>query len=115
VPCASVRECPLSIWHPLGVEDDWRLTGQEQLLQGASFQHKPYRAWREDWDHDHCVFCQRKLVEDVARFDDPDAVSVAYAAVGRGPNAEDDYYWVCGDCFSDFRARFDWRVVPAEG
>ncbi|HLX31797.1 MAG TPA: hypothetical protein VKR79_03395 [Gaiellaceae bacterium] len=97
------------------MEGDWRLMGQERFLQDAVFRHKAYRAWREGWAHDHCAFCQRRLVEDVATSDDPDARSAGYAAVGRGPNGEDDYHWVCDDCFPDFRDQFNWSVIGVEG
>ena len=89
--------------------------GQEQFLQGAAFRRKPYRAWREDWDHDHCAFCQRRLVEKGTPSDDPEAQTVGYAAPGRGPQGEDDYHWVCDECFADFRDRFEWTVVESEG
>jgi len=94
---------------------DWRLMGQERYLQGAAFRHKPYRAWRKDWEHDHCAFCTRKLVEEGVTSDDPDAQTSGYAAVGRGPEGQDDYHWVCDNCFQDFRFKFRWTVVESEG
>lgn len=97
------------------VEEDWRLMGQERFLQGAAFRHKPYRAWRENWDHDHCAFCTRRFVEKGAPSDDPDAQTRGYAAIGRGPQGEDDYHWVCDECFGDFQDRFGWTVVESEG
>ncbi|HEX5449259.1 MAG TPA: hypothetical protein VFW85_04315 [Gaiellaceae bacterium] len=99
----------------VGLMEDWRLMGQERFLHGASFRHKSYRAYRTGWDHDHCEFCTRKLVEAEALSDYPDAASLGYAAVGRGPGGEDDYYWVCDDCFPDFREQFEWTVIQAEG
>ena len=84
--------------------------GQERFLQGAEFVHKPYRAWSESWEHDHCAFCTRKFVE--AGRSLGDAVTIGYAAVGRGPEGQDDYHWVCEPCFADFRERFEWRVRP---
>ena len=94
---------------------DWRLMGQERYLQGARFVHKPYRAWSESWEHDHCDFCTRKFVERGRVDVDTEAVSDGYAAVGRGPEGQDDYYWVCDECFADFRDRFGWAVTaPGE-
>ena len=43
-----------------------------------------------------------------------DAVTEAYAAVGRGPEGQDDYYWVCGECFADFRDHFGWVVIAPD-
>jgi hypothetical protein len=84
--------------------------GQERFLQGAELVHKPYRAWNKDWEQDHCAFCTRKFVE--AGRSQGDAVTIGYAAVGRGPEGQDDYHWVCEACFADFRHRFQWRAVP---
>ncbi len=89
--------------------------GQERFLQGAEFSHKAYRAWREDWDHDHCAFCAAKFVEDTSTASaDPDAQTAGYAALGRGPEGQDDYHWVCDECFEDFRGRFDWTVAGSD-
>ncbi len=89
--------------------------GQERFLQRAEFRHKPYRAWREDWDHDHCAFCTRKFVASGTPSDAPDVLTAGWAAVGRGPQGEDDYHWVCDECFEDFRSRFEWAVVESKG
>jgi hypothetical protein len=40
---------------------------------------------------------------------DADTLTAGYAAIGRGPEGQDDYYWVCAECFKDFRARFEWK------
>ena len=84
--------------------------GQERYLAGAIFVRKPYRAWNETWDHDHCAFCTRKLSRSpgVRLLQTLDTLTTGYAALGRGPNGEDDYHWVCDDCFADFRQRFGW-------
>jgi hypothetical protein len=94
------------------VDDDWRLMGQERYLQGAAFVRKPYKRRRASWEHDHCDFCQRKLVQ--APTADLDSRTEGFAAVGRGPEGQDDYYWVCDECFSDFRDRFGWTVSAVE-
>jgi hypothetical protein len=93
--------------------DDWRLTGQEGYLQGATFVHKPYRAWSATWDHDHCTFCTRKFVGELGQLSDDGVLAAGYSALGRGPQGEDDYHWVCDVCFADFRERFDWKIKAA--
>jgi len=30
----------------------------------------------------------------------------------EGYCTEDEYRWVCGTCFEDFRERFEWRLFP---
>jgi hypothetical protein len=94
------------------MDDDWRLIGQERFLHGATFVHKPYRAWSATWEHDHCDFCTRKFVEDASGHSE-DVATAGYAALGRGPDGRDDYYWVCDDCFADFRGRFDWKLATS--
>jgi len=100
------------------VEDDWRLTGQETYLQGATLVRKPYRAKGDASEHDHCAFCWAKFVDTsfsdahaaMAR-DDSAVQTEGYAAVGTGPGGQGDYHWVCVACFNDFRERFEWTVV----
>ena len=100
------------------MEDDWRLTGQETYLQGATLVRKPYRAKGAASEHDHCAFCWAKFVDTsfsdahaaMAR-DDSAVQTEGYAAVGTGPGGQGDYHWVCVACFNDFRERFEWTVV----
>ena len=44
-------------------KDDWRLQGQDKYVYGRAWTWKPYRKYREGWDHDHCAFCGTKLAE----------------------------------------------------
>ena len=100
------------------MDDDWRLMGQEKYLQGATFVRKPYRVWSETWEHDHCVFCATKFIDPAFSEahaamvrDDPAVRTEGYAALGTGPEGQDDYHWVCATCFDDFRERFAWKVA----
>ncbi len=80
-------------------KDDWRLSGQERYLQGATLYWKPYTRYREDWDHDHCEFCWAKfMVEDYS-----DVLHEGYAT-------EDDYRWICESCFEDFKDMFEFKL-----
>ena len=105
------------------MEDDWRLDrGQEDYLQGAALVWKPYRAWSEPWEHDHCQFCWAKFVDpSISAVDaklvreDSTVLTEGYAALGTGPAGEDGYHWICAACFNDFRERFAWRVVGDPG
>jgi hypothetical protein len=82
--------------------NDWRLHGQEKYLRGRPWSRRRYSASRPGWDHDHCSFCNAKLMEVRA----PDVLDEGYAT-------EDQYYWVCPPCFDDFREMFAWTL--AEG
>jgi hypothetical protein len=37
--------------------------GQEEYLKGAVLVRKPYRAYSETWEHDHCEFCFAKFMD----------------------------------------------------
>jgi hypothetical protein len=82
-------------------KSDWRLQGQEEYLKGASLVHRHYRRYTNNpsWDHDHCEFCWATfMVEDSSD------------ALHRGYATEDDYRWICEQCFSDFKELFEWQV-----
>lgn len=82
-------------------DDDWRLSGHVDHLMGAKLRWSIYRKPRPAWDHDHCVFCTQKIMEEPH----PRAIQAAYVAVATSD-------WVCPDCFTDFRERFRWEVLP---
>lgn len=77
--------------------DDWRRQGQEKFLFGTTLIHQKYVPYSERWEHDHCSFCYRKL-------------SVAGGDVDTGYCTTDQYYWICEECFADFRHEFQWTV-----
>lgn len=81
-------------------KNDWRLTNQENFLKGVTLTFKPYSKYREGWDHDHCTFCQAKLME----LGHPDTLHEGYAT-------HDNYHWVCTQCFEDFEEMFEWTVA----
>ena len=83
---------------------DWRLRGQARYLHGVTLIHRAYRSYAKNpnWDHDHCEFCWAKfMVEDL-----PDVLHEGYCT-------KDDYHWICPECFTDFKAQFEWLVVEA--
>ncbi len=84
--------------------DDWRRQGQE-YLSGARWVFRAYRPYRSDWEHDHCVLCSAKL-------------SCDEVDLNEGYATEDEYHWVCAECFADFRDELGWSVdqdPPASG
>lgn len=78
-------------------QDDWRRQGQEKYLKGIELTRKKYTKYRDGWDHDHCEFCGAKFMESGG----PDILTEGYAS-------EDNYRWVCKQCFEDFREEFGW-------
>jgi hypothetical protein len=76
---------------------DWRLQGQAKYLAGVPLRRERYCKRREDWEHDHCEFCMRKFSER------PGDAHEGYVT-------EDDYHWICEDCYEDFKGQFQWVV-----
>ncbi len=82
-------------------QDDWRLTGQEKYLKGVILIHQKYRQNPDnpEWDHDHCSFCWATFM-----------VGGESGSLEEGYSTEDEYYWVCPQCFEDFKEAFGWSV-----
>ena len=89
-------------------DDDWRLKGKDDLdeyLMGVTLIHRSYRPHpEEEWDHDHCKFCDAPFSQAEAH---EDPLTVGYVT-------ENHYHWVCERCFGDFQPRFKWKVVEAK-
>lgn len=79
--------------------DDWRLCGQQNYLQNVTLVHDFYVRYSEQWDHDHCRFCMKRFMEKV---EGPPMV---------GYHTSDFYYWICEECFEDFRVMFNFQIV----
>jgi hypothetical protein len=87
-------------------DDDWRLSGQEDLVAGVPLVRRAYRQYPKnlEWDHDHCFFCWAKF----SLGDDPGTLHEGYST-------EDEYRWICPTCFEDFKDRFHWSVRVETG
>ncbi len=84
--------------------DDWRRQGQERYLKRVALGWRKYIPYRKGWDHDHCAFCGAKFMESA----DQDILTEGYAT-------DDNYRWVCRQCFEDFRDEFEWKVTNKTG
>lgn len=83
-------------------DDDWRLQGQEAFLANRTLRWSKWSPPRADWDHDHCAFCWTEIGPEVTD----------HCPLDSGWVTEDDeYHWVCRDCFEDFRERFNWSTT----
>ena len=80
--------------------NDWRLQNQRAYLTGVTLQWRTYRAFRPDWEHDHCEFCWAKFAE-----------SEGEEFVRAGFATADEKKWVCRVCFEDFQPEFGWHVL----
>ena len=64
--------------------------GGAEYLEGDKIQH----FW-----HEHCEFCWEKALTDK---------NCEFYCT------EDMYYWICAECFRDFKEKFNWQVKPME-
>lgn len=80
---------------------DWRRQGQEAYLNGVDLCRSPYSPYRKDWEHDHCEFCGGKF-------------ALSNGDFTEGYRTLSSYYWICTNCFNDFKTDFSWNVVPCE-
>ncbi len=78
-------------------ENDWRLQSQEKYLKYLTWQWKPYRRPSPTWDHDHCCFCW-------------DTFSEYDGDLHEGYCTLDETYWICPECFADFKEMFHWTL-----
>jgi len=78
--------------------DDCRRFNQEVYLKGATFSFKKYKMPKPEWDHDHCKFCFKTISEFEGDLND------AYTT-------QDDYHWICPQCFEDFKEEYEWKVL----
>jgi len=85
--------------------DDWRRTGQERFLGKRKFWHAKYERWSEAWDHDHCLFCWETF-----RADNGPWLNEGWAT-DRDECRGERYYWVCENCFQDFREELEFQIT----
>lgn len=77
-------------------KNDWRYNGQDKYLMNAQLMLCKFD--KSIRDHDHCEFCWKRFSEYV------DDLHTGYCTL-------DKYYWICEDCFTDFKDMFMWKVV----
>lgn len=64
-------------------DDDRRLRGQEDFLQGATLLHKKHMDRRPEDAHDHCEFCWAKFMV-VPYADDQGILTEGFVLQARG-------------------------------
>jgi len=83
------------------MESDWREQGQERYLTGLVFIKEVYHVYKEDWEHDHCEFCNEKFSEKI-----DNCLKVGYSA-------KSGYYWICVECMIDFKDKYKLVIATA--
>lgn len=75
--------------------NDWRLQNQGKYLMNATFHFKQYIDRNTLTDHDHCEFCRDKFSDSIQ------------GALKEGYATNKDYWWVCSQCYHDFKSQFN--------
>ena len=78
-------------------KNDWRLLNQQEYLMNAKLKKAEYKMPSEKWDHDHCAFCCDKFSE-------------IKEDLTQGYCTADQKYWICEECFNDFKEMFKFEV-----
>ena len=76
---------------------DWRITNQANYLKNKQLKHAVYSKSLLNREHDHCEFCMERFSE----YD---------GDLHEGYCTEDEYHWICKQCFDDFKEMFNWDV-----
>ena len=79
----------------MSISNDWREQGQERYLSGLVFTLKSYLPDGKESDHDHCEFCGQKFSTEVEE------------ALHRGYVSQDGYRWICEQCMTDFKVKYN--------
>lgn len=82
-------------------KDDWRLVDQTRYLMHIPLKKAVYRRPSPNWDHDHCEFCW-------------DTFSEYDGDLHEGYCTIDETYWICPECFADFKEMFHWTLAEKE-
>ena len=83
--------------------EDWRLAFLNGYPTGITFYRAVYKQPNEVWDHDHCIGCW-------AKFSEHDLPGDAHRIVHEGYTTDEGPWWICDECFRDFKDRFGWQV-----
>jgi len=81
--------------------NDWRLMNQEKFLKNMELKFHKYEKSSATWDHDHCAFCTKKFVESYTEIE---------TCTNEGYSTLDNYYWICKECYEDFKEMFNWTI-----
>jgi hypothetical protein len=86
-----------------------------QLVDATLVWHT-YSQPAPDWDHDHCVLCSTKLMENAAEdvldaaYTDDVALAASPLIEGLQPSRAGTRTWICPTCAEAYRRVFDWQI-----
>ena len=81
--------------------NDWRLdmAQEPEFYKKYVWEFKKWSQTRAHWGHDHCEFCNTEI----SSINNEEILD-------EGWTNENEYYWVCKTCFSDFKEIFKWNI-----
>ncbi|MEQ1887137.1 MAG: hypothetical protein ABL967_18895 [Bryobacteraceae bacterium] len=93
-------------------------------FRGHYFQKEKWKQRSPRWTHDHCNFCSAQIREKPMDGDYPEGYVTRFFAVQEQPQTYEGWifepapttdnhadFWVCPDCFSQFREVFGWLTL----
>ena len=83
-------------------KDDWRLSWHQDHLKGRTLRRISYVRRSDTNDHEHCEFCWSKFSEYEGDLRE-----------GYVSDVDGTEYWICPECFEDFKEMFGWAVMKA--
>ena len=85
---------------------DWRRNGQESYLMNVKLYHLHFQPYSAKWEHEHCEFCWDKF--GISEDDLHDGYCTT-------PQNSSGSYWICPECYHDFKDEFGWAVIEGKG
>jgi len=82
-------------------KNDWRLEANKSFLENEVFRYLNFAKEYEDTEHDHCIFCKYKTFSS-----NKEHLQWGYASTTRN-----GYWWVCPECFEDFKEIKGWTTI----
>lgn len=112
-------------------QEDWRYINGD-CLKDCIFKYRDYRPTEPDNDHDHCAFCWAKFYPEKLDADTQTAGYVTFFEEDYDPRKHEIqrgadgsvivpkalktngkvrvFYWVCKECFKDFKDVFNLKI-----
>lgn len=79
------------------ITKDWRWVNQKKYMDDIVLYRRKYSTRSTKSNHDHCEFCWATF--GINKLDNEEAYCT-----------EDEYRWICSQCYNDFKDYFNWKV-----
>jgi hypothetical protein len=78
---------------------DWRVENAKRT-QGMTFRRSMHKAKSATWEHEHCVACWDKFMENGP----PGTFKEGYVS-------PEERFWICSECFHDLQETMSWKLA----